>query len=177
MKKTLLFGVIALYQMFAFAQSDKSTDGDNSDFTVKESLSPSLSFVFDIRAEIGEAINGGRSPQGVRMTIPITGGEVTGKVNGKIIPGGADYQLINPEQQRSELQAVYTIMTEDSIAIHVCNEGINRFAPDDSYFMTAPRFECDIRSHYNWLNNRIFVCKPIGFEKDAITLRVWEVRE
>lgn len=134
---------------------------------------PTLTHVFDIKAEISEAINGGPCPHGVRITIPITGGEVTGKVNGKVIPGGADYQILNPDQQRSELQAIYTIMTNDSVPIHVCNEGINRFAPDDSYFMTSPKFECDINSPYNWLNNRIFVCRPVGFEQNAITLRVW----
>lgn len=134
---------------------------------------PTLTHVFDIKAEIGQAINGATCPHGVRVTIPITGGEVTGKVNGKVIPGGADYQILNPGQQRSELQAIYTIMTNDSVAIHVCNEGINSFAPDDSYFMTSPKFECDINSPYNWLNNRIFVCRPVGFEQNAITLRVW----
>ncbi len=134
---------------------------------------PTLTHVFDIRAEISEAINGGQNPHGVRVTIPITGGEVTGRINGTIIPGGADYQLVNPEHQRSELKAIYTIMTNDSVAIQVCNEGINRFSPDDSYFMTSPKFECDINSPYNWLNNRIFVCRPVGFEQSAITLRVW----
>ena len=134
---------------------------------------PNLIHVFDIRAEIGEAINGGRNPHGVRVTIPITGGTVTGKVNGTVIPGGADYQLINPEQHRSELQAIYTIMTSDSVAIYVKNEGINRFDPEDSYFMTSPKFECDINSRYNWLNNRIFVCRPVDFAPSAITLRVW----
>ena len=136
---------------------------------------PVLTHVFDIRAEIGEAINGGANPHGVRVTIPITGGSVTGKVNGRVIPGGADYQLVNPDQHRSELQAIYTIMTTDSIAIRVCNEGINRFARDDSYFMTSPKFECDINSQYDWLNNRIFVCRPVDFAPSAITLRVWMV--
>ncbi len=134
---------------------------------------PTLTHVFDIRAEIGEAIDGGVNPHGVRVTIPITGGEVTGKINGKIIPGGADYQLVNPDQHRSELQAIYTILTNDSVAIQVRNEGINRFAPDDSYFMTSPKFECDIHSPYDWLNNRIFICRPVDFAPSAITLRVW----
>lgn len=137
------------------------------------SQTPALTHVFDIRAEIGSAIEGGGNPHGVRVTIPITGGYVTGKVNGTVIPGGADYQLVNPELQRAELQAVYTIMTEDSVAIHVNNEGINCFGPEDSYFMTSPKFECDINSPYGWLNNRIFICRPVGFEHDAITLRVW----
>lgn len=136
---------------------------------------PTLTHVFDIHAEIGQAINGGPNPHGVRVTIPITGGTVSGKVNGIVKPGGADYQLVNPDQGRSELQAIYTIMTADSVAIHVCNEGINRFAPDDSYFMTSPKFECDIHSPYDWLNNRIFVCRPIDFAPSAITLRIWQV--
>ena len=42
---------------------------------------PTLTHVFDIRAEIGEAINGGMNPHGVRVPIPITGGTVEGKVN------------------------------------------------------------------------------------------------
>lgn len=134
---------------------------------------PVLSHVFDIRAEIGEAINGGTNPHGVRVTIPITGGTVTGRINGTIIPGGADYQMVNPDQHRSELKAIYTIMTNDSVAIHVCNEGINRFASEDSYFMTSPKFECDKDSQYDWLNNRVFICRPVGFEPSAITLRVW----
>ena len=137
------------------------------------SQTPALTHVFDIHAEIGNAINGRVNPHGVRVTIPITGGTVTGKINGTIIPGGADYQLVNPDQHRSELQAIYTIMTNDSVAIHVCNEGINRFAPDDSYFMTSPKFECDINSPYDWLNNRIFICRPVDFAPSAITLRVW----
>ncbi len=155
MKKQIILSLLALATSYAIAQT------------------PTLTHVFDIRAEIGEAINGGENPNGVRVTIPITGGEVSGKINGKVLPGGADYQLVNPSQQRSELQAIYTIMTNDSVAIHVCNEGINRFAPDDSYFMTSPKFECDIHSPYNWLNNRIFICSPVGFEPNAITLRVW----
>ena len=134
---------------------------------------PALTHVFDIRAEIGEAIDGKANPHGIRVTIPITGGNVTGRINGRIIPGGADYQLLNPDQHRSELQAIYTIITEDSVAIHVRNEGINRFAPDDSYFMTSPKFECDFNSPYDWLNNRIFVCRPVDFSPSAITLRVW----
>ena len=137
------------------------------------SQTPKLTHVFDIKAEIDQAINGGENPDGVRVTIPIIGGSVSGKVNGKIIPGGADYQLFNPNQHRTELRAIYTIMTDDSIAIHVCNEGITRFSPGDSYFMTSPKFECDIHSPYDWLNNRIFICRPVDFAPSVITLRVW----
>lgn len=136
---------------------------------------PVFKHVFDIRAEISGAIDVGDVPHGKRIVIPITGGEVTGMVNGKILPGGADYQIIDRAGQQSELKAIYTIMTDDSVPINVTNEGINRFKEGDYYFMTSPKFECDKSSKYGWLNNRIFVCRPVKFENNAIVLRVWEV--
>lgn len=136
---------------------------------------PVFRHVFDIRAEISGAIDVGNVPHGKRIIIPITGGEVTGEINGKIIPGGADYQMVDTVGKQSELKAIYTILTDDSIPINVTNEGINRFKEGDYYFMTSPKFECDKNSKYGWLNNRIFVCRPVKFENNAIVLRVWEV--
>ncbi len=137
---------------------------------------PELRHVFDIRAEVTAPFNLGQVPYGQRVVIPITGGDVTGEVNGKILPGGADYQLVDTVQKRTELKAIYTIMADDSTLINVVNEGINCYAPGEYYFMTTPKFECDQNSRYAWLNNRIFVCRPISFEDGAIVLRVWEVK-
>lgn len=137
--------------------------------------SPVLRHVMDIRAEISGAYNGGKAPHGERVVIPITGGEVTGDVKGKIIPGGVDYQLVDGGRARGELCAIYSIMTEDSTLINVRNEGINCWGEGNQYFMTSPRFECNVDSKYGWLNDRIFVCRPVGFEPGAIVLRVWAV--
>lgn len=136
---------------------------------------PVLTHVFDIRAEISGARNNGKVPYGERIVIPITGGEVTGEVNGKILPGGADYQIADPDNKRTELRAVYTIEAEDSTLINVVNEGIISESSDGYYFMTSPKFECAMDSRYSWLNNRIFVCRPVGFEDGAIVLRIWKV--
>lgn len=137
---------------------------------------PELRHVFDIRAEITAALNLGKVPYGERVVIPITGGEVTGVVNGKVLSGGADYQIVDTVQKRTELKAIYTIMADDSTLINVVNEGINCYSPGDYYFMTSPKFECDQNSPYAWLNDRIFVCRPVSFEDGAIVLRVWEVK-
>lgn len=137
---------------------------------------PELRHVFDIRAEVTAPFNLGQVPHGQRVVIPITGGDVTGEVNGKILPGGADYQLVDTVQKRTELKAIYTIMADDSTLINVVNEGINCYTPGEYYFMATPKFECDQNSRYAWLNNRIFVCRPISFEDGAIVLRVWEVK-
>src|SRR5688500_14046182 len=38
----------------------------------------------------------GPSKRGPRNIIPITGGELTGRITGKVLPGGADYQNLSP---------------------------------------------------------------------------------
>lgn len=135
-----------------------------------DAQTPSLRFVFDIRAEIGEA-----SAEGIYMVIPITGGEITGDISGKIQPGGADRQNVDATHNVARLCASYNILTTDSTIIHVVNEGVNCFSEGDYYFMTSPRFECARDSEYAWLNDRIFVCRPMKFAEKEITLRVWVV--
>ncbi len=137
---------------------------------------PELNHVLDISALIGEAVDGERRDGGVERVIPITGGEVTGRISGTILPGGADYQLVDSENKRTTLRAVYEFVTPDSVTVKVVNEGINTYGEDGYYFMTSPRFECDRNSSYAWLNDRIFVCSPVGFEDGKIILRVWEVK-
>lgn len=137
---------------------------------------PEFRHVFDIYAKCSEAIDAGNVPHGKRVMIPIVGGEVKGEVNGRIIPGGADYQMVDTLRGRTELKAVYYFITSDSTYVNVTNEGIISTDSGNYYFMTSPKFECDQDSPYSWLNNRIFVCRPIGFKENEIILRVWEVR-
>lgn len=137
---------------------------------------PQLSHVLDITALIGESFDGESRAGGVERVIPITGGEVTGCISGTILPGGADYQFVDSENNRTTLRAVYEFVTPDSVTVKVVNEGINTYGEDGYYFMTSPKFECDRNSPYAWLNDKIFVCSPIGFEDGKIILRVWEVR-
>lgn len=137
---------------------------------------PELRHVFDIHALIDKAVEGEITDKGKSVTIPITGGEIKGEVNGVILSGGADYQSVDTVNQRVLLRAVYEVMTPDSVIIKVVNEGINLYKEGNYYFMTAPRFECNRESPYAWLNDRLFLCRPIGFESDGIVLRVWEAR-
>lgn len=160
MKKMVMAAVVALCGMWGVCAQGQT---------------PALRHVMDIRAEISGAYNGGKAPHGERVVIPITGGEVTGEISGKVIPGGADYQLVDGARCRGELCAIYSIMTEDSTLINVRNEGINCWGEGNQYFVTSPKFECNVDSKYGWLNDRIFVCRPVGFEPGAIVLRVWAV--
>src|SRR6201998_1341372 len=112
-------------------------------------------YVFTITAEIAEVTTAGDLGYGVRRIIPITGGGVRGeKVNGRVLPFGADFQIIRPNEL-IDLEARYAFETDDGAGVYVEKRGI-RFGPVDLlqklkrgepvdpeliYFRTVPKFE------------------------------------
>ena len=144
---------------------------------------PQLEFALQLKVTLGEAYSCGDTQHGQRTIIPITGGTFEGPaIKGTIINGGADYQLGNKALNRTELEAIYCIKTDDGVNIHVRNRGIIANGKDDQgnptfYFKAAPQFEAPVDSKYAWLNNAIFVCQPDfsgGFK--GIVLNVWKVK-
>jgi len=127
-------------------------------------------YVFTITAEIAEVTTVGDLGHGVRRIIPITGGMVKGeKVNGKVLPFGADFQIIRPNEL-IDLEAKYAFETDDGAVVYVENKGI-RFGPVELlqklkrgepvdprliYFRTVPKFETG-HENYRWLMEHIFV--------------------
>ena len=127
-------------------------------------------YVFTIIAHIGGVTSAGDIGTGVRRIIPIAGGEVKGKdVNGRVLAGGADFQIIRPNQL-IELEAKYAIETDDGAVIYVENRGI-RFGPIERverlnrgeavdpnliYFRTVPKFETGT-AKYRWLMENLFI--------------------
>ena len=144
---------------------------------------PQLEFALQLKVTLGEAYTCGETQHGQRTIIPITGGTFEGpNIKGTIINGGADYQLGNKALNRTELEAIYCIKTDDGVNIHVRNRGIIHSGKDNQgnptfYFKAAPQFEAPADSKYAWLNNAIFVCQPdfaTGFK--GIVLNVWKVK-
>ncbi|WP_407177168.1 DUF3237 domain-containing protein [Bradyrhizobium sp. STM 3562] len=126
-------------------------------------------YVFTITALIGEVVSAGDIGHGVRRVIPIIGGEVRGEINGKVLPFGADFQIIRPNEL-IELEAKYALETDDGAVIYVENKGI-RFGPVDLlqklkrneavdpkliYCRTSPNFETG-HEKYRWLMEHLFV--------------------
>lgn len=143
-------------------------------------LEPTLEHAFDVEAEIEDPIDVGETGDGHRRIIPISGGTVSGKLEGRVLPAGADYQLFRVDRP-SELIAKYAIETEDGSTIYVQNRGI-RVAPEaiserirdgkdvdpaDVYFRSTPRFET-ADPDLAWLEEHVFVCggirRPYGVE-------------
>ncbi|MCS3445644.1 MULTISPECIES: DUF3237 domain-containing protein [Bradyrhizobium] len=127
-------------------------------------------YVFTITARIAEVTSAGDIGTGVRRIIPIIGGEVRGeKVNGKVLPFGADFQIVRPNEL-IELEAKYAFETDDGAVVYVENKGI-RFGPVELlqklkrgepvdprliYFRTVPKFETGAEN-YRWLMQHIFI--------------------
>lgn len=142
---------------------------------------PQLEFVMQLKVTLGETYSVGETPSGRRTVIPITGGTFEGpNIKGTILNGGADYQMANGN--RTQIEAIYSIKTDDGVYIHIRNRGLINPGQDEQgkpsfYFRCAPQFEAPSNSPYAWLNNSLFVCAPDfspGFQ--GIVLNVWRVK-
>ena len=75
---------------------------------------PELEYVVELKVKCEGAYQVGQTSHGNRFVIPIVGGTFEGpKMKGTIIPGGADYQLQDNEHGRTEVEAIYSIKTDD----------------------------------------------------------------
>lgn len=95
-----------------------------------------------------------------RRVIGILGGEVLGpKIHGKVLPGGADFQVIRPDHT-TDLEARYVLETDAGSLIYVVNTGYRHGPPEAMerlqrgeavdpsliYFRCTPRFETAARN-------------------------------
>ena len=144
---------------------------------------PQLEYVVELKVKCEGAYQLGQTSHGNRFIIPIVGGTFEGpKMKGTILPGGADYQLQDNAHGRTEVEAIYSIKTDDGVNIHVRNRGLICTGKDENgnpqfYFRTTPQFEAPFDSKYAWLNNAIFVCQPaFGGNDGTINLKIWKVK-
>ena len=130
----------------------------------------------------------GASPLGRRRISNITGGAFRGeRLSGKVLPGGADWQVIRSDGV-ADLDARYTLETADGALIYVHNHGY-RHGPADVlkklaagedvdpslyYMRTTPLFETG-DPRYAWLNR--LICVGTGArKKSSVHLEVFEVK-
>jgi hypothetical protein len=134
-------------------------------------MTPQLAtkYVFSLAIQVGAPIVAGETGYGLRRIIPILGGAVHGAVSGKILPCGADFQVIRPSGF-TELEAKYTFETADGAVVYIENIGI-RFGPKELldriakgeavdpaqiYFRSVPKFETGA-AQYQWLMQNLFI--------------------
>lgn len=111
---------------------------------------------------------------GYLRVIPITGGYVEGKVNGSVVPGGADWNTTR-ENGIAHVFAKYLIKTEDGEYIAVENEGKIRF-DEASVIKTIPRFQANDTGNYAWLNVGVYVASlDSGKEPGQVEITVYKM--
>ena len=153
-------------------------------------IAPQLTLALDVRIQVGQPIEIGDVAGGRRRIVPILGGTFEGHgdlaTRGRVVPGGADAQLIHPDGL-TEANARYTLESDRGQLIYVRNRGL-RHAPADVmkkllagervdpslvYFKTAPTFET-AAPDLQMLTRAIFV--GVGERYPAeVVLRFWMV--
>ena len=125
--------------------------------------------------------------KGGRRIVPITGGEFFGpRLRGKVIAGGADWQIVRTDGV-AELEARYTLVTDDGALIYVRNHALRHgpaeamaalaagrsVDPSSYYFRGATFFETGA-ARYAWLTKHIIVCTGER-EPAGVKLRFYQV--
>lgn len=114
--------------------------------------------VFTENVTLGSSVSIGASKRGSRNIIPITGGTTTGKIVGKVLNGGADYQL-------GGLDARYTLAPNDGEYIIIRNCGANGL---------VPVFEARVAGPYNYLNENKYLSSSPSVSGSSVSLTFYE---
>jgi hypothetical protein len=143
--------------------------------------------IFTIEAELEPMMSFGGAPFGERRVVGIGGGTVRGrKFNGRVLPGGADWQIVRADGA-TDIQARYAIESDGGARVMVDSAGlrhgpqavIEQLARGDNvdpslyYFRTVMRFETGDPST-DWLNRILAVARGQRLAR-AVRLEVYEV--
>lgn len=148
---------------------------------------PELRLLYRAEVTIDAPLEIGELASGTRRVIPIRGGWFRGpRLAGTVLPGGADWQVLRHDGV-TEVEARYTLQTDDEALIEVYNWGLRHGpaevmarlaagAPTDPasyYFRTTPRLSCG-HPDYAWLNRVVAVARAER-HAEGVALEVFEV--
>jgi Protein of unknown function (DUF3237) len=138
---------------------------------------PLMEHVMDLVVQVAAPLEAGEvrgaATQGRRRIINITGGTVRGRINGRVLAGGADYQMITSDTS-AVLDARYMLELDDpghaGARVYVHNQALRRASAEDMarlaagepvdparvYFRCSPSFEV---SHpaLRWMTESLFL--------------------
>ncbi len=149
---------------------------------------PTLEYAFTVRAEVAPPVEMGEADGGRKRFIAITGGTVRGpKLNGTVVPGGGDWQVIE-QGGLTRVEARYFLKAADGTVIEVTNPGVRVAEPaiieklargedvDPSayYFRTTPQFNVKA-GPFSWMRRHAFVARGIR-RPDHVLIDFYMVR-
>ena len=134
---------------------------------------PGLRHVMTIQVSVSEPIDLGEGPDGWRRIVPIESGVVTGEITGRVLPGGADFQVRRPDGVTG-LEARYPIELDDGTILEMTNEAIRAGSAEDIdrlmagepvdperiYFRGTPHLRAP-EGPWDWVNRTVFVATGV----------------
>ena len=143
--------------------------------TNAQDLSLEYELLYEVSVNLGEPIQIGKTPLGVRTIHPIIGGTFEGpKVKGKILANGGDWILmVDSTTAKLDIRAVAE--TDDGETIYLYSGGFIHWNPDGTYsFKLNPVFET-ASEKYSWLNYTIAV--GVGkFTENGVAEKVYAIK-
>jgi hypothetical protein len=137
---------------------------------------PGAIFAFEVCVQVGEPLDFGQLPAGRRRVVQIISGTFEGPdLKGRVLPGGADWQIIRADGL-FELDARYTLETESGQLVYVQNRGIRHGPaeePSKVYFRSVPWFETSAPD-LQWLTRSIFIGVGERYPSEVV-VRFWRV--
>ena len=115
---------------------------------------------------LGPAQSVGLSKRGTRNIIPITGGELSGRITGRVLMGGADYQNLSPP---ATIDAHYLWQADNGEIIIVRNGG--------SFGGLVPTFETRVDGPFAYLNAGRYLSSNPSMGQGGVALTFYESAE
>ena len=155
--------------------------------TPRDPAAPPLTYFTQVRCDVGEVLSLGAAPMGERRVVALVGGEVVGPgLNGRIVPGGTDWQW-NRSDHTLEIAAHYMIETAEGARIEVQSNGLRHGPPEvlarltrgedvpahEYFFRTLMRFATG-HAVYEHLN-RVMALACGRREARRVMLDVWQI--
>lgn len=112
------------------------------------------------------------TPHGERIFKLITGGTVTGRIEGAVYPHGAGEYSLRREDGVTDVNAHILIQDQKGEWLYIRNMG---FARADGYYRVTSWVDADVRSDHSWVLGLFFIgiAKPAA--NGALTISYYEV--
>jgi hypothetical protein len=132
-------------------------------YRVKDASEQQGEILISENVTLGASQRVGASKRGNRNIIPITGGTVSGRISGKVLMGGADYQILTPPVT---IDAHYLWQTDDGEIVIVRNGG--------TFGALVPTFETRVDGPYAYLNTGKYLSSNPGVGQGGVALSFYD---
>jgi hypothetical protein len=147
---------------------------------------PQLTLVYRLEAGLDAPLDFGVTPKGRRRVVAYSGGTFSGLINGELVPGGGDWQLLR-DDGTAIADIRYTLRTDTGALLLVESTGIRHGDPDvlarlgrgDPVDASEYTFRTQLSIETSdpdlaWLNDGVFIAVG-GREPGAVVYEVYLV--